>query len=284
MSLQEDTVGSVQEVQFQWKNATWKSQQKQGKSKDTKWGGNEKKCGRCGKRQHNREEKCPAVKAACHNCHKTGHWAIACRSSRSVQEVTEAERAEQTSYFLGSVCDARDKGEQWTVQLQVDSTPVEFKIDTGADVTIISEETFHTITPERRLETPDIPLDSPGGELLCLDRFDATIKHKGRDYPFTAYVVRGHRVNNLLSRILAVRMNLVRRVDEVQSNASHLQAYGEHGTLKTEPVKIELRDDAVPYAVHTVHRVPFAMLQKVKEELKRMENNGVIEKVTQPTE
>lgn len=75
---------------------------------------------------------------------------------------------------------------------------MEFKIDTGADVTVISEKTFHTLTPERRLKPPDIPLDSPGGELLCLGCFDATIKHQGRDYVFTAYVVRGHIVNNLL--------------------------------------------------------------------------------------
>lgn len=34
----------------------------------------------------------------------------------------------------------------------------------------------------------------------------------------------------------------------------------------------------------TAHRVPFPMLQKVKEELQRMENHGVIERVTQPTE
>lgn len=284
VSLQGDTVGSVQEVQFQRKNTNWKPQQRQGKSKDTKWGGNERKCGRCGKKQHNKERECPAVKATCHNCHKMGHWARVCRNSRSVHEVTEAERAEQTSYFLGSVCDASDKSEQWTVQLRVDSTPVEFKIDTGADVTVISEDTFHTLTPEKRLEPPDIPLDSPGGELLCLGRFDATINHKEKDYRFTAYVVRGHKVNNLLSRTLSVRMNLVRRVDEVKTSTSHLQAYGEHGTLKTEPVKIQLKDDAVPHAVHTARRVPFPMLQKVKEELKRMENNGVIEQVTQPTE
>ena len=149
-----------------------------------------------------------------------------------MNEVTETERAEQTSYFLGSVCNANETSEQWTVQLQVDSTPMEFKIDTGADVTVISEDTFHILTPERTLAPPDIPLDSPGGELLC--RFDATASHKGKDYPFTAYVVWGHRVNNLLSRALAVRMILARRVDEVKPNTCHLQVYGEHGTLKTE--------------------------------------------------
>ena len=100
-----------------------------------------------------------------HNCHKVGHWGRVCRTSRSVNEVTETERAEQTSYFLGSVCNANETSEQWTVQLQVDSTPMEFKIDTGADVTVISEDTFHILTPERTLAPPDIPLDSPGGEL-----------------------------------------------------------------------------------------------------------------------
>ena len=50
----------------------------------------------------------------------------------------------------------------------MDSTPVEFKIDTGADVTVVNEDTFHTLAPERKLEHPDILMDSPGGELLCL--------------------------------------------------------------------------------------------------------------------
>lgn len=282
VSLQGDAAGSVQEVQFKRKNTNWKQQQRQqGKSKDRKWGGNEKKCGKCGKTQHNRDERCPAERATCHNCHRMGHWARVCRS-RSVNEVTETERAGQTSYFLGSVCD-NEKSEQWTVQLQVDSSPVEFKIDTGADVTVISEDTFHTLIPERTLDPPDIPLDSPGGELLCLGRFNATASHKGKDYPFTAYVVRGRRVNNLLSRALSVRMNLVRRVDELKCIPSHL-THSEHATLKTEPVKIQLREDAVPYAVHTARRVPFPMLEKVKEEIQRMEKDGVIERVTQPTE
>lgn len=61
----------------------------------------------------------------------------------------------------------------------VDSTPIECKIDTGADVTVISEDIFYTLTSERRLDTPDIPLDRPGGELLCLGHFDVTISHKG---------------------------------------------------------------------------------------------------------
>lgn len=49
-------------------------------------------------------------------------------------------------------------------------------------------------------------------------------------------------------------------------------------------MKILLKDDAQPYVVHTACRVPLPMLQKVKEELQRMESNSVIEQVTQPTD
>ncbi len=68
------------------------------------------------------------------------------------------------------------------------------------------------------------------------------------------------------------------------THSSHQQAQGEHGTIKTEPVKIQFKDNAIPYTVYTACRVPFPMLQKVKEELKRMEDNSVIQRVTQPTE
>lgn len=108
--------------------------------------------------------------------------------------------------------------------------------------------------------------------------------HKGKNYPLQAYVIRGRTVNNLLSRPLSVEMKLVRRVDETVSSQGHAQAYGEHGTLKTEPERIQLKDNAQPYAVHTARRVPLPMLEKVKEELQRMRRNGIIEQVTQPTD
>uniref|UniRef100_A0A3B3I785 Gypsy retrotransposon integrase-like protein 1 n=1 Tax=Oryzias latipes TaxID=8090 RepID=A0A3B3I785_ORYLA len=289
VSLQGDTA-AIQEVRHRNKNPNWRQQHKPGKSNaHSKWGEPVKKCGRCGKLPHRGEEKCPASKAKCHNCHKMGHWATACRSSRSVNEVTEAQEGEQTSYFLGSICDAKEKkSEAWTVLLQVESVPVHFKIDTGADVNIINEDTFQALDTGKVLHPPDLPLDSPGGELSCLGCFDAAVSYKNKSYTSKIYVVHGHRVNNLLSRSLSVEMNLVRRVDEIANYTNEQttgsQPFGEHVILKTAPVKIELKEGAVPHAVHTARRVPFPMLQKVKEELVRMEQNDIIKRVTKPTE
>lgn len=55
---------------------------------------------------------------------------------------------QQPSYFLGAVSKAKDdSSEQWAVKLLVGSISVEFKIDTGADVNIIREETYHSLRP-----------------------------------------------------------------------------------------------------------------------------------------
>ncbi|KAK0145431.1 hypothetical protein N1851_015677 [Merluccius polli] len=279
VSMQEEATGAVHEVSHKFhKNAKFRGKQR---------GGN-KGCGKCGKERHSQEENCPARESTCNTCNKVGHWSRVCRNKKAVSEVTEQQQSyseQQRSYFLGAVSKAADgSSEQWAVKLLVGSTPVEFKIDTGADVNIIREETYHSLRPKTPLEPANIPLDSPGGELQCIGQFQSTVAYKGKTHPLTAYVIRGRTVSNLLSRPLSVKMNLVRRVEETVCSTGHLQAYGEHGTLKTEPVRIQLKDNAQPYAVHTARRVPLPMLQKVREELQRMERNGIIERVTQPTD
>ena len=95
---------------------------------------------------------------------------------------------------------------------------------------------------------------------------------------FNKNVARGPTVGNLLDRDTAVEMGLVKRIEQIRT------VTGQQDTLKTEPVKIHLKDGASPYDVHTARRVPIPLLPKVQMELQRMEEQGVIEKVTQPTD
>lgn len=105
--------------------------------------------------------------------------------------------------------------------------------------------------------------------------FQTTAKYKDKQYTFKVYVIRGS-VSCLLGLNEAVDMGLVKRVDEVN-------VFSSGGLLNTEPVKIMLQDDAQPYAVHTARRIPLPLVPLVKKELHRMEKEGIIEKVTQPT-
>ena len=86
--------------------------------------------------------------------------------------------------------------------------------------------------------------------------------------------------NNLLSRDAALRLGLVKRLDNIND-----LAFGEVGRpVQCDPIKIRLRDDATPYSISTARRIPLPLLPKVEQELQRMEENGVIERITEPTD
>lgn len=60
---------------------------------------------------------------------------------------------------------------------------------------------------------------------------------------------------------------------------SHIHSTGAFGLLKTQPVKIGLKEDARPNVVHTARRIPIPFMNRVKEELDRMEANGIIQRL-----
>ena len=74
-------------------------------------------------------------------------------------------------------------------------------------------------------------------------------------------------------------MGLVARLDEVDA-----KLFGDIGLLKCEPVWIQLGRYAEPYGINTARRIPFQLVSQVEEELRRMEEAGVIERVTGPVE
>ena len=54
--------------------------------------------------------------------------------------------------------------------------------------------------------------------------------------------------------------------------------------IKGEPVKIKLKENAVPFHINSARRVALPLMDKVKKEIERMESYNVISKVTKPTE
>lgn len=121
-------------------------------------------------------------------------------------------------------------------------------------------------------------LNSPGSHLNCIGQFTAHTKFKNNWYSFTVFVIRGETASNLLSRSVAEQMGLVKRIQEVHSAVMQV------GLLKTQPVKITLQENAEPYAVYAARRIPIPLMKPVKEELDRMEAEGIIERVREPTE
>uniref|UniRef100_A0A669BGT0 Gypsy retrotransposon integrase-like protein 1 n=1 Tax=Oreochromis niloticus TaxID=8128 RepID=A0A669BGT0_ORENI len=253
------------------------------------------KCQRCN-RVHDKRENCPARNKRCKKCNKLGHFEMVCKTKMLKEVRAEAvEDSDEDSFFIGelflgvvtepktTVIGESGSDADWDIELLVNGSPVDFKIDTGADTTVMTETTFNKLQQRPKLIQCKPTVYSPGGKVKCMGKFLATTVYKGQKYQYSITVIKGQYASNLLGKTVAKRMGLVARVNKISSDLTE-DVFGEIGLLNCEPVKIELTEDAVPYSVTTPRRVPFPLLPKVEREIKRMLKLGIIEEVTEPTD
>lgn len=236
----------------------------------------QEKCPRCGKAAHPRD-KCPAKDSECRKCGKKGHWSVVCRSRAKTQnhqarnfKKSANAVTEESDVFLGSISDS--SAAAWKVNLDVEGQEVSFRIDTGADVTVLPEKIFKTLLHPPKLAPCQIQLTSPGGSLKTLGQFSTVLKNKSSKHRLNIIVIDGT-YDPLLGREAACELGLVARVQAVKT-----------GKMDTAPVTITLRPGIAPLCTSSARRVPYPLRDAVKEELKRMETEGVIRPVTEPTE
>ena len=233
------------------------------------------RCNKCN--LHHSFGKCFAKGKKCRNCNAFNHFAVCCWKKKNVNEVHQSRDAA----FLGSVTACSDNSPPWTVNLKIHGKSVNFKIDSGADTSVISYDTYRSLSRSADLMPARTPLMGPGGKLECAGMFRAETKVKGSWYAFPIHVITGATGNNLLGRAVAEQMNLIQRIDGIEVDQG---IFGSFGLVKCEPVKITLKEGAEPYCLTTARRIPFPLLEKVETELNRLETEGIIEKVTKPTD
>ena len=92
-------------------------------------------------------------------------------------------------------------------------------------------------------------------------------------------VIKGRKWANLLARDVATKMGLVIRVDKI-----HHDLCKDIGLTKMMPLKIHLRDNAVPHSMYITRRGSFPLMGAVKGELDRMVQNKIIQPIAEPTD
>jgi len=194
------------------------------------------------------------------------------------------ETGDDGHFFLGSVvkCDGEHP---WEVKLKLCGQLEKFKIDTGADVSILTGASYDALENAPYLEPVGAAvLSSVGGPLACRGKFRAKVKKSGKIYHMDMYVVDSAKFN-LLSRGAAKAMRFVcLNVNETSCQEPQDMVYGDIGLMKCNPVKISLRRDAEPYSVNAARRISLPLMPKVKAELQRMVTKDVIVPVEEPTE
>ena len=99
--------------------------------------------------------RCPAYGRMCNKCRKWNHFASVCQS-KSVSNIEQEQSSsdEKTEFFVGTVQgDENDGTMPWTMQILTSGTNVSYKLDTGSQVNIIPQKTYHALQKKPKLYT-----------------------------------------------------------------------------------------------------------------------------------
>jgi hypothetical protein len=279
-----------------------------------KWKGHDKpnnanrgKCANCGGIKHPTRELCPAQGKNCNYCHKMNHFASVCfqkikdNSTRAkhkarVNEVNDFSDSDQSDthdqYFINSVIYDKQKN-QAHVKLNVgpQEKKIMFKIDSGAQVNIIPLHKFAALEIKGSLKNTNIKLSAYNGTSL---KVQGTIRlqcsYDGKKSYLDFYIVDSPS-SPILGLDTCMSMNLIKFVSGIEHKhfytkdtvvSKYSDVFTGLGTLPGES-DICIKPNAVP-VIHPPRRVPVAIKDRLKRELNRMVKDGVITKVTEPSE
>ena len=253
-----------------------------------------KPCFRCG--ENHSPQTCRFKDQQCRNCSKTGHIAKVCRKSKknstesrkngvhrvNVIPAKAKQEAEELALFNIKQMTTDDP---IVVNLTINDVPISMELDTGASVSICSEEIWREKFSDVGLHPSDVKLNTYTGEKLnVLGQAQVRIKYEGQSAEVPVMVIAGGGPA-LFGRnwLNSIKLNwgsikrVTRELDHILSD--HKQVFEEGlGTLKGVKANLSVKADSNP-KFFKPRPVPFALKDKIGEELDRLEGMGVLEKV-----
>ncbi|ELU06522.1 hypothetical protein CAPTEDRAFT_185797 [Capitella teleta] len=175
------------------------------------------------------------------NCSRTGHFALCCSTNSSNFKSKPLKKVPEVyeEWYVPEVIDVvlSSKNAPWMVKLRTEGQSIQFKIDSGTDVSVITPQ-IHRQLKQPTLTSSTVRLRGAGGApLKCLGWFQTTVRRKGHKFKLKLFVVEGAS-NNLLSRRASIEMDLIHlQLNEAIEDPG---VYGDIGLMTIKPVKIRL--------------------------------------------
>ena len=174
------------------------------------------------------------------------------------------------------------------INTKINGIQMKMLIDTGASTDII-DEAFQKISrtqPVRLEDTCCIFAYGSQSRLSVLGKFKTNIGANGKQVTSTMHVLQGTH-GSLLNFSTANKLGLVDvKISNVTSDSSLINQYPSVfqgiGKLKNYEVKLHIGKTVTP-VTQSARRIPFHLRKKVSAELKKLEVQGIIEKVEGPT-
>ena len=255
-------------------------------------------CYRCGRSDH-LAHNCVHKDSVCHHCKKVGHLARVCRSQpQSKVPVTKNHWVEQTTSKPEE--DVTDLEEDVIFNLTSRTTPpyqvvveingqlIPMEIDTGAAVSVMSQESWEARFAELTLEQPSLCLRTYTAEKMAvLGETSVVVRYGKYKGTHKLYVVEGTGPTLLgrdWLRSIPLDWANIKSVSGIDSNVDRLMGkYPEVfqeglGTLKHFKATLHLLPGTTPRFCRP-RPLPFAIREQVEGELDRLVEQGILQKV-----
>jgi len=181
------------------------------------------------------------------------------------------------------------------IDLGPNKTPVNFKIDTGSECNIISHETFQKLKLSYPLEPPDSKLTSYSGDLIkVIGKVRLPCSYKSNKISASFYVVENS-ATSLIGLRSSLDLRLIKMTYSVENSRKEPKILTKDSVMSEYKTlfngigvipgfaKLHLKEDSTP-VVNPPRKVPEALKPRLKDELDRMVKDGIITKVTEPTD
>ena len=248
---------------------------------------------------------CPAVGKRCNTCKQLDHFAGSTICPQPPVSEVEESAIEVGHLFLGhvnlggveEVASSSTKND-WQVHMKTTGGSVLFKVDTGADVTVIGQQHL----PKFKISQTDIrktrkSLRGPANQPLhCLGYIKTHLSWGTKTTSQIVYVCK-NMTTCLLGKPAINALDMLRLNAEPELSCCSLssqegqdilndfpEVFQGLGNIKGAPIHIDIQEGATPYHLSTPRHVALPLLDPLKKELDRMEKMGVIRKVEEPTD
>ena len=202
---------------------------------------------------------------------------------------TVEEPVDKSTWPMFTIVDSRRRSKELIVPVLIDGKQVDMELDTGASVTIIRKNVWYDVLAKKLVQKTDVKLRSYSGhEIPVVGEAKVQVSHRNQE-ALLPVIITENDGPVLMGRdwlsVLKLDWGLIKqvstepidRLEALQKKYSSLLD-GELGTIRGVKAHLKLKENAVP-TFFKPRPVPFALKEKIAEELSRLERVGVLEKV-----
>ena len=262
---------------------------------------------------------CPAFGKSCSKCQLPNHFARVCRKKvnnlqTNPTETDSGDTSESSdneySYTVPFVQKSNINNVTANIKIKLENKKIRFQIDSGASVNIINESVYNSLQTAPKLKKSKVKLYPYASKrpLPVIGHFTGDIETKKKIGSGVFYVVKGTDTECLLGLETALELGVIQICNAITKNGDengkvlnvlekikkglpvgiqkildkHTSRFIGVGKLSNEKAHLTINHNVRPVAIKH-RRIPFHMRDKVSEELNRLRENGIIEKVKEPT-